>query len=133
MVGGEESRYSWEEPMDESIDSSIRATLGIVHEGIEALLEYLQGFSESLPQFYEFFKKHPDFKEELEATSIENIRESLGSMLEQLEAGCKAIEELASPGAYKFYKMLSQPGVPRMVTGMAKLLLFLKKFEHGQS
>ncbi len=65
MSNNQESQVPWEEPMNEFLEHDIRQVIGIVQRGIQGLAQYLEGLEEWLPENYEFWAKHPDFKDSL--------------------------------------------------------------------
>ncbi len=133
MTDNQESQVPWEQPMNELLEHSIRQVIGVVQRGIVGLLQYLEGFEEYLPDNYEFWAKHPDLEESLANTSVEEIIEKVRDQRQKLKPALEALDYMVSDEMLPLYKIVSQPGYGKMITGIANLVLFLKQFGLGKS
>ena len=128
MSDNQKGQVPWEQPMDELSEHNIRQVVGVVHRGIVGLLHYFEGFEEWMPDNYEFWAKHPDLKESLADTSVEEIINNLRNQREKLKPALEALDYMVSDEMLPIYKMISQPGYGKMITGIANLALFLRLF-----
>ena len=67
--------------MDEFTEERIRQVIGIVSEGLEGLWQYLIGLADFLPTVYDFFKEHPDFRENFKDKTLDEIIEDIWNSL----------------------------------------------------
>lgn len=131
MTEDQESQLPWEQPMDESIERSIRQSIGVVRIAIEGLLYIVEGTMEMVPTYFQLFKDVPAF-EQLKDSSVDEEMENLKQRRDSLQLALQAVNELETPAALQIYKMISQSGQGKITIGMAKLMHFLKLIEPGR-
>jgi hypothetical protein len=135
MMQENNNQVPWGQPMDELSEHNIRQVIGLVRRGVVGLLQCLDGLEEWLPINYDFWVKHPDFERLLSDSSAEEITQNLRDQRQKLAPAIEALDYMISDEMLPVYKIISQPGYGKMVTGIANLILFLKQFglrETGQ-
>lgn len=112
---------------------NIRKTAVALREGIKGILVYLEGLEEWLPANYEFFSKHPDFKDDFREDSkeevLQKIREAFQEEKEKLFPALEGLDHFANSEVVSILQVVvSQPGMDKIVTGLARSLLFFREF-----